>query len=627
MAISGRPIKAGQAAVEISAHDNKLVRALDRAKARLKRFGASVTAIGTKLTAASGAMAAPFAASVGLFSNMGDAMDKMSKRTGMSSEALSELAYAANLSGTDAAALEQGLQRMNRAIVAGLNPSSAEAAALAELGLSAQQLLRMSPEDQFDALASGIDGIANPTRKAAMAMQLFGRSGTQLLPMMEGGAAAINQMRQEARDLGYSMSKEDVAAAAKLNDQLGRLYLSIKMVGFHIGAALAGPVGAFIDWFVKAAKSVMDWIKANRGLVAIIAGVVLGIGAAGVGLIAFGILAGIVGSAIGAIGTIIGTIATIGGAVFSVLAGAIAFLLSPIGLVVLAIVAVGAIFLWLSGLGGKILKWLGERWTAMKDTAVAAFGSIVQRIMAGDLQGAMNVITATMQLAWANLCYGMQWAWVKAKSFIVDVAFGMLYGVEVAWHGIKVGWIETVSALAKAWSWFTGLLQKGMAYVQSLWDSSFNLDKALAAIDEAAAAQQRALEKERKGEREQERRRSERRKDELGQGLLQVQRDLQKELDPYAKALEKARAGFKEAVEAPIPEKPEAEKAKPKASDYTKVQGQVKSAVESRGTFSAFQAMRMGGPIAIVDQLRAIKDNTKKMVDRLGEFEPGVEVG
>jgi len=216
-------IRAGRAYVELFAKDGRLVKGLKRASARLKAFGANVTAMGKRLAVVGAAMAAPLVGSVKAFTSMGDRLDKMSKRTGVSVEALSELTYAAEQSGTEIGSLEKGMARMQRTLLDAERGLTTALDALDGLGLSAEKLKGLAPEDQFAAIAEGLSRVEDPSRKAALAMMIFGRSGTGLLPMMKTGAAGIDLLRKKARSLGLTISGEDASAAAKLTDSFNSL--------------------------------------------------------------------------------------------------------------------------------------------------------------------------------------------------------------------------------------------------------------------------------------------------------------------------------------------------------------------------------------------------------------------
>ena len=94
----GQAVRAGRAFVEIVLR-NKVKQGLDQVAKQLGAFGKVTAAIGAGLTAASASIIGPLAAAVSHFSDAGDAVDKMAARTGLSTEAVSELAHAADLSG------------------------------------------------------------------------------------------------------------------------------------------------------------------------------------------------------------------------------------------------------------------------------------------------------------------------------------------------------------------------------------------------------------------------------------------------------------------------------------------------------------------------------------------------
>ncbi|TVQ64490.1 MAG: hypothetical protein EA379_01345, partial [Phycisphaerales bacterium] len=83
-------IRAGRAFVELGV-DDRMARGLRNAQRRLQAFGAGVRAIGTGFTAIGGAVLAPLGLATRTFARAGDELDKMSARTGISVEALSEM--------------------------------------------------------------------------------------------------------------------------------------------------------------------------------------------------------------------------------------------------------------------------------------------------------------------------------------------------------------------------------------------------------------------------------------------------------------------------------------------------------------------------------------------------------
>ena len=206
---STQGIRAGRAFVELFADDSKLVRGLRQAEKKLKAFGDSIRNLGMKTVGLGAAMIAPLGVAAKSFADLGSRMWDMSRRTGVSVEALSVLGYAAEQSGAGTEALEKGIRRMQRTIYDAGRDLSTATDSLADLGLTFQDVEGLSPEAQFRLLAERLDGIEDPTRKAAVAMTIFGRSGTELLPMLEGGAAGIAAYEAQSRSLGLVMGTED----------------------------------------------------------------------------------------------------------------------------------------------------------------------------------------------------------------------------------------------------------------------------------------------------------------------------------------------------------------------------------------------------------------------------------
>ncbi|MFM7836229.1 MAG: hypothetical protein ACKPJD_30910, partial [Planctomycetaceae bacterium] len=207
-----------RAFVELFADDTKLVRGLRAAERRLKAFGESVQSIGKKTMGLGAAIVGPIVAAAAAFNEAGSRLDDMSQRTGISVEALSELGYAAQLSGSDLETLEGGVRKMQKFLASAAEGSAGATQALAALGLTVAELQGLSPDQQFEKLADRIAKISDPAMRTAAAMEIFGKTGTNLLPLMQNGAAGIQAFRQEAQQLGLVMSTEDAQAAAAFGD-------------------------------------------------------------------------------------------------------------------------------------------------------------------------------------------------------------------------------------------------------------------------------------------------------------------------------------------------------------------------------------------------------------------------
>lgn len=74
--------------------------------------------------------------------------------------------------------------------------------------------------DLLGEVANKFAGYADGPEKAALAMELFGKSGADLIPLLNGGGQSLDDFDRKAEQLGLTLSAETAAAAAQFNDQL-----------------------------------------------------------------------------------------------------------------------------------------------------------------------------------------------------------------------------------------------------------------------------------------------------------------------------------------------------------------------------------------------------------------------
>jgi len=259
-------IRAGRAFVELGV-DDRIAKGLQKAEQRLKAFGEGVRSVGTRVFAAGAAALTPLLGAVRAFSESGDTLEKMSRRTGVSVEALSELGFAAEQSGADLETLETGLRKMQKSIAAAATGSDGAVEALARLRLTAADLAGLAPEQQFKLIADRLSQVADPTLRAALALELFGKSGTRLLPLLEDGARGIERLQEEARALGLTLSTDAAKKAALLHDTLNILWRVVKKLTTEIGAALADAVSDLAGRITRVVVTVTAWVKQNQAII------------------------------------------------------------------------------------------------------------------------------------------------------------------------------------------------------------------------------------------------------------------------------------------------------------------------------------------------------------------------
>ena len=184
----------------------------------------------------------------------GDALSKMSVKTGVAVEDLSKLEYAANLSGVSFEQLEKGLVTLGQQI-GSAGAGNAEAAKKFEsLGVSVRDSggkLRPTIEVFYD-IADAIAALPEGAAQTNAAIDIFGaKVGRDMVVALAGGSEAIKAMGQELTDLGGVMSTELAKASEEFNDNLDRLAKLSSTAGIAIGNALLPSLnkllGSFLD--------------------------------------------------------------------------------------------------------------------------------------------------------------------------------------------------------------------------------------------------------------------------------------------------------------------------------------------------------------------------------------------
>jgi hypothetical protein len=151
-------------------------------------------------------------------------IDDLSKRVGISAEAVQELDFVAKQSGATFDEIARAITSMSRNLTA---PTDGAIAALARINLNLDTLQQMTPDRAFQAIAAAIAQVADPMQRMQIATELFGRSGGALLAVL---TSEIGKLREAARDAGAVMSDEMVAAGDRAGDSMTALQTKIDVL-------------------------------------------------------------------------------------------------------------------------------------------------------------------------------------------------------------------------------------------------------------------------------------------------------------------------------------------------------------------------------------------------------------
>lgn len=251
-------------------------------EAGLAKINQSTTQMASRLEGAFSGLQSTFAALSGViaggalatlvrnFADAGDQLNKLSQKTGVAVEKLSELQYAAKLNDVGNEQLGDAFRKLSVNMQEAARGTGDAKDAFVALGISQKELRSLAPDQVFARIAESFSKIQDGAGKTELAVKLFGRSGSELIPLLNAGSEGLNRMGEEARKLGVVISADTAAKAEAFNDNLTRLSTSLQ----GLGQSLAGPVLSGLSQLVEE----MTRATTQGG---ILAGVLQGLGSLG----------------------------------------------------------------------------------------------------------------------------------------------------------------------------------------------------------------------------------------------------------------------------------------------------------------------------------------------------------
>lgn len=269
MAISAETLN-----VILKAKDKDFARQMKQNEARVARFSKKSNA-GLKSTTAHfsklGSAAAGFlpalgaAAMVSAVKNVVSSLDEIGKtadRIGITTDALQELRAVAESAGVEQSALDNSIEKLGKGLAEAATGIGTAKYALDELGLSANDLMGLGLDGALAKIADEINKVPDPMQKTVLATQLFGRSGTPMLNLLREGAAGMDKMRKEARELGIVIDEDLIRNAEEAQTQLD---LMSRVINAELSSALIN----LAPLLVSAATSVASLSRAASDFLSI----------------------------------------------------------------------------------------------------------------------------------------------------------------------------------------------------------------------------------------------------------------------------------------------------------------------------------------------------------------------
>lgn len=184
------------------------------------------------------------------------ALADLSQKTGISAETLSGLEYAAKMSGTTLDGVANGLKKLAMNMYDTSRGSGDAQEAFKSLGISVADAsgklkttdgVMLEVADRFKEMDDG-------PKKAALAMKIFGKSGEELIPLLNEGAEGIAAMRQRAEELGLTVSDQTASAMEALGDKFDTIGMAGQGAARQLAADLTPALTSVADLFLESTK-------------------------------------------------------------------------------------------------------------------------------------------------------------------------------------------------------------------------------------------------------------------------------------------------------------------------------------------------------------------------------------
>ena len=484
------------------------------------KIGRSMTKAGTVMLGASAAVGGSILAVGKSTADYAGDMYDMARGAGIGVEAFQKLAYAGRMSGVETEKLSASLVKFDRMVAEAAGGNKTYMQTFEDLGIKIKDSagnLRQ-PNEIFEDVADIFHNTEDGIGKTALAVELFGKSGADLIPMLNDGKAGLKAFYAEAERLGLVLSDETTAKGDAFSDQLENIGEQVKGVKLQLGAALIPALSAAAEKIAEVIDKVTRWIQENPELVATIGNIALTVGKwlaiLGTAAVAIGGVTFIVGQFGKVFRTVsdaikIGTkivseckngmlLFRVQYALFSVwskIAAAGQWLFNtslygcPVVWIVAGIMAIIAAVVLLVKYWDEVAAWFKKLWDAIVGIFKAAWEAIkkVWSTVTGWFSNLWGGIKAGAGKAWEGIKNtinkareGVQKAWGSVKSWFSNLWGNVKSGISNAWGGIK-DWfsnLQPVEWMRGAWenvgTFFENLgprfYEWGKNLLQGLWN-------------------------------------------------------------------------------------------------------------------------------------------------------------
>lgn len=184
-------------------------------------------------------------------SQAGDEIDKMSQKLGLSREGFQEWDFILSQSGTNIRSMNTGMKTLTQRMDESMQGVGAGAEAFERLGLDIEG--SMSQEEAFESTILALQNMDEGIEKSALANELFGRSGQELLPLLNASRGSVEELKERYDDLGLGISGNAVDAFVRLTDSFDQVKRGVSNLTLELVGNFMPEIEALVEWIITTA--------------------------------------------------------------------------------------------------------------------------------------------------------------------------------------------------------------------------------------------------------------------------------------------------------------------------------------------------------------------------------------
>ena len=360
---------------------------------------------GTAIVAGASAAATGLVSLATSAASTADRIDKMSQKIGISREAFQELDFICSQSGTSVDTLQQGIKTLTNQMSSAADGTASAKDMFDKLGVSIYDTngnLKDQETMMWEAM-SALQSMENQTEKAALANDLFGRSGTELMPLLNGEAGSIEEMREQAHELGLVLNDELVDSGVSLTDTIDQMKRSLSAVVTNLGGALMPLVENVCNFIIANLPTIQGIFESMTPVLVTLLSTLLPP--------MMSLVESILPLVVNLVNQILPMITAVADNILPLIIGLLQWLLPLLtSLIEYAMPYVISGIEWLSnavtiavdGIGtafDNLVGWLSDAWTSIKETATAVWNGIwaaIKGVINSILGGVENMVNGVI---------------------------------------------------------------------------------------------------------------------------------------------------------------------------------------------------------------------------------------